>query len=172
MKRVWWWLIGGALVVVLMVAVSQYDWTDESKKATGERYEQRSGESMAGKYDTPVDKPTADKPATDKPSAEMPSEDARAREITGTAGPLTLSAEQREKIRARIAGPREERVDTSEFTLTIGSAVPRHVQLHRLPVELADVLGGYHGSEYLIVRDQLVIVDPQARRIVALVPGV
>jgi hypothetical protein len=37
---------------------------------------------------------------------------------------------------------------------------------------VADVLHGYNGDKYLLVRDQLVVVDTQARRIVALVPGV
>jgi hypothetical protein len=38
-------------------------------------------------------------------------------------------------------------------------------------MEMADTLGGYHGSQFLIVRDQVVIVD-EARRIVAIIPNV
>jgi hypothetical protein len=34
------------------------------------------------------------------------------------------------------------------------------------------VIGGYQGDDYLLVGDQLVIVDPSARRVVAIVPGI
>jgi hypothetical protein len=158
MRRVWWWLIGGAAVVVLMAAVSQYDWRQETQPQdpTGPRYDQRAGESEAGKRET---------------AADAPREEARAQDITQSAQPLRLSDEQRERIRAALGGSREARVDNVDFGLSLGSAVPRQVQLHDLPVELADIIGGYHGSKYLIVRDQLVIVDAEARRIVAIIPN-
>ena len=44
--------------------------------------------------------------------------------------------------------------------------------MHDLPNEIADALGGYNGDQYLLVRNQLVIVDRASRRIVALIPGV
>jgi hypothetical protein len=157
MKRVWAWLIGGALMVVLAVAASRYQWQDQSSDPTGPRYDQRQGESMAGKQET---------------TRDTPSEDARARDIIETAKPLALTTEQREQIRARIGGRGEARVESADFTLTIGSGVPRQVQLQPLPVEVADIMGGYHGSEYLIVADQLVIVDAESRRVTALVPGI
>jgi hypothetical protein len=34
------------------------------------------------------------------------------------------------------------------------------------------VIEGYQSADYLLVGDQLVIVDPSARRVVAIVPGV
>jgi hypothetical protein len=58
------------------------------------------------------------------------------------------------------------------MSLTVGAAVPRQIELRDLPTAVADALHGYNGDKYLLVRDQLVIVDGQARRVVALVPGV
>jgi hypothetical protein len=34
------------------------------------------------------------------------------------------------------------------------------------------VLGGYQGDDYLIVGDRLIIVDPGARRVTAIVPNI
>jgi hypothetical protein len=34
------------------------------------------------------------------------------------------------------------------------------------------VIGGYQGDDYVLVGDQLVIVDPNPRRVVAIVPNV
>jgi Protein of unknown function (DUF1236) len=170
MKRAWW-LIGGAFVVVVLVAAIQYQRTD-TPQPIGERIDQPASESLAA----PPAKPSEDvQPDTSTTAARLdePSDEARApaQEITDPA-PAALTPEQREQIRGRIAGPRETRVDTSEFRPTIGTIVPAHVLLHRLPTELADIMGGYHGSYYLIVIDRLVIVDPKVRRIVAVFPGV
>jgi uncharacterized protein DUF1236 len=174
MKRAWW-LIGGAFVVGLAVAATQYHRIDDANKPIGERIDQPAGGRLAGRQDTSSDKSTEDaRPDNSTKAARLnePSEDARAREIAGPTAPLALTTEQRDKIRGQVAGPREARVDTSEFKPTLGTIVPPHVLLHHLPAELADIMGGYHGSDYLIVRDQLVIVDPNVRRIVAVVPGV
>lgn len=174
MKRAWW-LIGGAFLVVLVVAAIQYHRIDDTRKPISERIDQPAGESVADRQDTSSDKSTQGARSDDSTEAvplDNPIQDARVREIAGPAASLALTPEQREKIRGQIAGPREARVDTSEFKPTLGTTVPQHVWLHRLPAELADIIGGYHGSDYLIVRDQLVIVDPNVRRIVAVVPGV
>jgi uncharacterized protein DUF1236 len=176
MKRARDWLIGGAFVVVLVVAATQYHEINDTKKPIGERIDQQAGVSLPGRQEASSDKSTdgarADDNSVKAARLDKPSEDPRTREITGPAAALAPTPEQREKIRGQVAGPRESRVDTSEFTPTLGNIVPLHVLLHRLPAEIADIMGGYHGSDYLIVRDQLVIVDPNARRIVAVVPGV
>jgi hypothetical protein len=63
-------------------------------------------------------------------------------------------------------------MDRVGFSIVIGSSVPREVKLEDLPVEIADVLNGYNGDQYLIVGDQLVVVDRQSRSISAIVPGI
>jgi hypothetical protein len=173
LNRAWTWLIGGLFVAVLVVAVVQY----RTPKPIGERIDQQTDERPTSRPDTSVEKSTEDaRPDNASKAArlDIPSEDTQVRETTGVAQPPPpgLTSEQRDKIRGLVAGPRESRVDTSEFTPTVGTTVPAHVLLHHLPPELADIMGGYHGSDYLIVLDKLVIVDPNVRRIVAVVPGV
>ena len=103
------------------------------------RFQQSSGESAAGKNETTTGK----------------SEGERAREITGTAEPLKLTQEQRQRIgNALRNGPT---LDTVDVSLSVGAAVPRQIDLHDLPTEVADTLHGYNGDKYLLVRDQLVI---------------
>src|SRR5262245_63431049 len=64
------------------------------------------------------------------------------------------------------------RANTVNFSIAIGAAVPRQVQLRSLPAELASILQGYSGDEYALVRDQLVVVDSKSRRIVAIIPNI
>jgi hypothetical protein len=40
------------------------------------------------------------------------------------------------------------------------------------PTPSTGVLGGYQGDDYLIVGDRLIIVDPGARRVTAIVPNI
>ena len=178
MNRAWKWLIGGIFVAVLLGAAAQYQTNQyQTNKPIGDRIDQRADESPIGRQDTPSDKSTEDaRPDNASKAARLdkPSDDTQVRETTGVARPLPpeLTSEQREKIRGLVAGPREARVDTSEFMPKVGHTVPSYVLLHGLPAQLADIMGAYHGSDYLIVLDQMVIVDPKSRRIIAVVPGV
>jgi len=85
---------------------------------------------------------------------------------------LKLTDVQREQIRSYFAGKSANRLQSVDFSVAIGAAVPRQVELQKLPDQISSVLGGYQGDDYLIVGDQLVIVDQSARRVVAIVPNI
>ena len=125
-----------------------------AQSATGPRSNQGSGESAAGKNDSSTGK----------------DEGQRAREIMQTQRPLALSQEQRSKIQGFVASRPGEKADSVNFSLTIGAAVPRQAQLSDLPRDLTDTLQGYNGDQYVIVKDQFVIVEKEARRVIAIVP--
>lgn len=94
-----------------------------------------------------------------------------AREIDQSSAPLKLSDKQREQIRLLIAGlPAPPRVTDQPFTVSVGAAVPNQVPLKQLPTELATLLNGFQGDDYVLVGDQLVIVDATVRRVVAIIP--
>jgi hypothetical protein len=157
MRSILGWVAATVLMVAVLFGISRYDWRnhDQAQNATGQRSQQSSGMSQAGKLDATTGK----------------SEEQRSQEVLGTARELRLNDEQRRRIRAQLGARGEARVQTADFTISVGASVPRQVQLHDLPMEMADTLGGYHGSQFLIVRDQVVIVD-EARRIVAIIPNV
>lgn len=164
-------LWGCALAAVLLVAVSLWPLLpgpetggrpdgvrqQQADNATGLKTDQHAVESSAGKAD---------------PAAPEDSTGAKARAIQQTSQPLSLSEEERQRLRTFFTGSSAHRVESVDFSVALGSAVPRQTEVRPLPDEVADVLKGYKGAEYVIVRDQLVIVDPQARRVVAVVPGV
>ena len=115
------------------------------------------GESIAGKNDT---------------SADKPSEIGRAEDIQKSArSKVALSPEQRQRLSEILKGEQQAHQDSAQFTLSIGSKVAPQIALYDLPSAAADVLQGYNGDKYVIVRDQLVIVDAQDRRVVALIPN-
>jgi len=95
-----------------------------------------------------------------------------AAQIEQSAAPLKLTDQQRQQIRDFFANQKGDRSNGVNFSLAIGSAVPQDVQLQKLPAEVSSALGGFQADQYIIVGNQLVIVEPNARRVVAIVPGI
>ena len=137
----------------------------QGSASTGVLSNQGSGQSTAAK-DNAVTPQTSQKLGTGQNAPGA------AAQIEQTAEPLKLSDQQRQQIRDFFAKQKGDRGDGVNFTLAIGSAVPQNVQLRTLPSEVSSALGGYQADEYILVGNQLVIVEPNARRVVAIVPGV
>jgi Protein of unknown function (DUF1236) len=96
----------------------------------------------------------------------------RARELKHTAEPLSLTPEQRERLRALIGQDNLPRADELPFSLQVGAAVPRQVELRDLPPEASRILNGYAEDQYVVIRGKLVIVDHLSRRVAAIIPDV
>jgi Protein of unknown function (DUF1236) len=160
MKRASVWVILTLVFVVAGLYAATRDWRGERVQPDqqGVQSDQRAGESAAGKNAAASD--------------TSPAEGARERQIKGSAQSGELTAEQREKIRSYVSSHREGRLEQADFTLMVGSGVPQQIPLADLPVELSDALGGYTGNKYVVVRDKMAIVDPEVRRIVAVIPDV
>lgn len=64
------------------------------------------------------------------------------------------------------------KIDKAPFELMIGTALPRQVPLKDIPAEITQVMSGFWGDQYLLVQNEMVIVDQHSRRVVAIVPSV
>ncbi|MBO0717988.1 MAG: DUF1236 domain-containing protein, partial [Rhizobiales bacterium] len=133
--------------------------------STGVLANQGAGESQAGKSEavTPRQNPAV---------GSGQNSSGEAAEIEQSATPLKLTDAQREQVRSYFAGKPADRVQSVDFSVAIGAAVPQQVQLQKLPSEISSVIGGYQGDDYVLVGDQLVIVDASARRVIAIVPNI
>lgn len=98
-----------------------------------------------------------------------------------------VSEDQHSQIKTAVARGTSPRVDRRllNFSVAIGSPVPQSVQLVTLPDEIARIVPQYRGfnyfiisyrtkdpggADYFFVKDELVILDPQTREIVAIIP--
>jgi hypothetical protein len=153
----WAFMVIGVLIFVGGFAALYYR-QQPAGDPNGPFSHQHSGESVAAKNDTSLDKPT---------------EQGRAEDIQKTERPkVTLSDAQRQRLADVLKGEQQAKRDSANFSLSIGSKVAPQIALFDLPGTAADILHGYNGDKYLIVGDQLVIVDAQDRRIIALIPNV
>ena len=85
---------------------------------------------------------------------------------------VQLSQDQRTKIKDVVVRDRNvARVDHADFNIRVGVAVPRTVHVAVLPPEVVTIVPEYRGFEYVVVGDQLLIIDPNTLEIVAILPA-
>ena len=92
----------------------------------------------------------------------------RSQTTVGMAGAgAKLSTEQRTKITTVIREQRVAPLTNVNFSISVGTRVPREVSFHRLPVEVVTVYPEWRGYDYILVRDQILVIDPRSHEIVA-----
>jgi hypothetical protein len=85
---------------------------------------------------------------------------------------VNLSQEQRTKIKDVIVRDRDvARVPSANFSLSVGATVPRTVHVRVLPSDVVTIVPEYRGFDYIVVGDQLLIIDPVTMEIVAILPA-
>ena len=98
---------------------------------------------------------------------------ARVDAIKQSSQALQLDPQTRQRIKDILANQSDApRVQKAPFELMIGAAVPNQVALKGIPAEVSQAMNGYQGDNYLLVGDEMVIVDQNTRRVVAIVPAV
>jgi hypothetical protein len=83
----------------------------------------------------------------------------------------TLSSDQKTRLHGIITGENVQRVNHVDFPLSAGTRVPDTVTLYDIPDTIVDILPQYRGFEYIVVGDELVIIDPDTLDIVAVLPA-
>jgi hypothetical protein len=78
-----------------------------------------------------------------------------------------LSTEQRTRITTVIRDQHVAPVTNVNFSISVGTRVPRDVTFHPLPTEIVSIYPDWRGYEFMLVRDQIVVIDPQSFEIVA-----
>ena len=87
---------------------------------------------------------------------------------TGQAGAgAKLSTEQRTQITSVIREQRVSPVTNVNFSISVGTRVPRDVTFHALPTRVATIYPEWRSYKYILVKEQIVIVDPNTYEIVA-----
>jgi hypothetical protein len=91
---------------------------------------------------------------------------------TGQAGAgAKLSSDQRTRITTVIRDQHVAPADHVNFSVSVGTRVPRDVRFHQLPSEVVSVYPEWRGYEFFLVRDEIVVVDPRTLEIVAVLPA-
>jgi Protein of unknown function (DUF1236) len=83
---------------------------------------------------------------------------------------VSFTTEQRTKIRETVLKERNApRVGKVDFAIREGTVVPRTVRVVEIPQVIVEIHPEWRGFKYFLVNDELVIVEPDTLRIVAVV---
>ena len=91
-------------------------------------------------------------------------------QTTGQAGAgAKLSSEQRTKITTVFRSEHVAPVTNVNFSISVGTRVPREgVSFRPLPAEVVTIYPEWRGYEFILVRNQILVVDPATYEIVAI----
>jgi hypothetical protein len=83
------------------------------------------------------------------------------------AGGGKMTSEQRTRISSVIRDQHVTSVTNVNFSISVGTRVPRDVEFHPLPAEIVTIYPDWRGYEFIMVRNQIVVIDPRTFEIVA-----
>jgi hypothetical protein len=94
---------------------------------------------------------------------------AQTRDGQRSASRIELSDSDRTRVRERLSTHREARVTNVNFSLNVGTRVPRSVRIHTVPADIVTIVPAYRGYRYFIVDERIVIVHPTRYEIVEII---
>jgi hypothetical protein len=97
---------------------------------------------------------------------------ARSHHATGAHRRAHFNNQQRTRMRNYYRGHRHHfhRVAHVTWPIVVGGFVPRDYTLYAIPDDFYGYVPGYEGYKYIVVGDELVIIDPDTWEIVAVIP--
>jgi hypothetical protein len=60
-------------------------------------------------------------------------------------------------------------VSNVNFSISVGTVVPRSVHVYDLPPDVVEIVPAYRGYKYVVVKDEILILEPSTLRIVAII---
>jgi Protein of unknown function (DUF1236) len=83
---------------------------------------------------------------------------------------VNINDQQRTRISASISHLNVQPLSNVNFSLSVGTVVPRDVRLQPLPAEVVEIVPQYRGYDFVLVKDEIVIVEPSTYKIVTVLP--
>jgi hypothetical protein len=114
--------------------------------------------------------PQRDQGQTRTPGQNQPGQTQTQGQNPSGGASVTLTTEQRTKIRQSVLeGRNAPRVDKVDFSLNVGTAVPRTVHVVEVPETIVEIHPEWRRFMYFVYNDEIVIVEPQTLKIVAII---
>jgi hypothetical protein len=140
---------------------------DSRDRGTAERQsEPKDRKGTAEKSGEPRDKATKGTAEREAPSRDK----AAGTQRSGSGQRVQLTEEKRTNINQTILRDRNvNRVTNVNFSINVGSRVPRSVHLVALPASVIEIVPEYRSYRYFVVDDQICIVEPSTYEIVEVI---
>ncbi|MET0258360.1 MAG: DUF1236 domain-containing protein, partial [Methylobacterium sp.] len=83
----------------------------------------------------------------------------------------SLSTTQRTEFRSTLTRGGVRPLTNVNFNVRVGTAIPRSVRLNPLPASIFALVPAYRGFDYVLVGDDIVIIDPDTYEIIDVIPA-
>lgn len=83
---------------------------------------------------------------------------------------VSVTDPQRTRISESVTKLNVQPITKVNFSVSVGSAVPRDVRLHPVPTEVVAIVPQYRDYRFFVVREEIVIVEPSTMKIVTVLP--
>jgi hypothetical protein len=111
------------------------------------------------------------KPANERASGATSTDRATTGQgAAGSRAAVNLSTEQKTKVRTVIREKiKAQPLTNVNFSISVGTRVPRDVRYYPLPAEIVEIHPAWRGYHFILVNDQIVIIEPASFEIVAII---
>lgn len=127
----------------------------------------------------PANSTTAQQPSSNSSTAQQPSNTNTAQQPAQTNNAqsnsnvnasVNINDQQRTRISQSVARLNVKPLTNVNFSLSVGTVVPRDIRFEPLPADIVEIVPQYRGYSFFMVRDEIVIIDPSSYQIVAVLP--
>ena len=98
-------------------------------------------------------------------STNQPSNTAQS-SSTNVNASVNINDQQRTRVTQSISRLNVQPLTNVNFSLSLGTVIPRDVRVQTLPADVVEVVPQYRGYSFFVVRDEIVIVEPSSHKIV------
>ena len=142
--------------------------TNKNAESREGREMNKNAESREGRDNGKMNAESREGRDNSKMNAETKTNE-RSQTTTGQAGASAkLSTEQRTKITTVIRNEHVQPLTTVNFNVSVGTRIPHDISYHPLPAEVVTIYPEWRGYNYVLVRDEIVVIDPATFEIVAI----
>ena len=141
-------------------------------KAMNNRADTKPVDNKADANKAAADKSKADtsKAASDNKAGEASRSTTTGQGAAGTRAAVNLSTEQKTKVRTVIREKvKAQPLTNVNFSVSVGTRVPRDVRYYPVPAEIVSIYPAWSGYHFILVNDQIVIIEPSSFEIVAVI---
>ena len=134
--------------------------TSDSKRAGEMKADSNAKASESTTPSKDVRTPTAET----KPSTS----DSKTTGNAATSATAAPPAEKRTQITSAIKQEKVEEVTNVNFNISVGTTVPSSVRYHPLPPRIVEIYPEWRGYDFILVGNEIVIINPRTHTIVAI----
>ncbi|MBM1170000.1 DUF1236 domain-containing protein [Microvirga arabica] len=116
---------------------------------------------------TPVETSRSSATTQQKSSNSPQKQDTGADAASSTS--IKLSSEEKSRVVQSFTAREVKSVENVSFSISVGVSVPQDLNLRPVPADVVEIVPAYRDYRYVVVKDQIVIVNPKTRKVVEVI---